>query len=203
MQPFLVGIAGGTGVGKTTLARTLCEREPERYAVMRVDDYYHERSDVPAHDGIINWERPEAIDFDRLYEALRQLKTGQTITVDTRMWVYGEGQQTISQPISFDVAPKPVVILEGFLALHDPRIRELFDMSIYLDMPIEASLERRRQDQSKYSDDAYFRDILIPAHQEFVVPTKAYADVVIEVDGKTAEEVYGEARAIIEENLTT
>lgn len=200
MRSHIVGIAGGTGAGKTTLANLLAEREPERYTVVRLDDYYKQAHEMNPVDGILNWERPEALKFGRLAEDLRSLQEGYTLHIETRVWKYDAAHQKVGEEnFSYEVVPKPVILVEGFLALYDEHVRSLMDVKIYLDIPIEESLTRRLKMDNKYNKEQYFRDILIPAHREFVEPTKAYADIVLPVSDKTTEEVYAEARARIEE----
>lgn len=200
--PFVVGIAGSSGAGKSTLAAALMEREPERYAVMRLDDYYKRKEEVSWPGGIVNWDLPIAIRFEAITHDLRKLKAGEAVTLRTRSWTYGpDNAKATEEEHEYTIEPKPVVVLEGFLALYDEDTRALLDLSIFLSLPIETSLKRRAQTNDKDNSEEYLRDILIPAHTEFVEPTMQYADFVEPVEHRDAREVYEDVRAKIEEKL--
>lgn len=198
-----VGIAGGSGSGKSTLAVALCTEEPERYALVHLDDYFKRQEDAPRHGEFVNWDHPDCLRFDDLYADLCTLKEGGAIEVRTKGELYyPEFDPKDPKRIPVTISSKPVVLVEGYLALHDVRVRALMDARIYLAMPVEES-SRRRTGNKGPQKDAYFTDILIPAHKEFVEPTKAFATCVIDVSDKRKEEVLALAKVHIHEALAT
>lgn len=191
MTARFIGIAGGSGSGKSTLAIALVKSNPERFALIHLDDYFKKADDAPKEDGKVFWDHPGALRFDDLYNDLLNLKEGKAVTVMTRSELYNPGyKKELKNKLEYRIEPKPVIIVEGYLALYDERIRSLFDASVYLDFPIEQSLVRR----TKFTDKEYFKNQLIPAHRQFVEPTKAHATHIITIEGKTTEEVFEEAQ---------
>ena len=91
------------------------------------------------------------------------------------------------------ITPKPIILVEGYLALHDPRVREFFSCKIFLDVPHEVRITRR----TKFLDDIYQEKILIPMHEQYVEPNKQYADYIINVDGTTKEGVLEKVSAVV------
>lgn len=176
--PFFVGIAGGSGSGKSTLAVALAKQYPDRIAIVHLDDYETPKSSIPMLDGFLNREHPDAIDFDALHRDLHALRNGEVITVRTKSELYNP-DYTLERnnKIEYIIEPKPIIIVEGYLVFHDHRIRDFMNLKLYLDMPIEESLQRR----TKFKDEAYFKTVLIPMHHQYIEPTKQYADLVIDV----------------------
>lgn len=175
---YFVGIAGGSGSGKSTLAVALAKKYPDKIAIVHLDDYETPKSAIPMLDGFLNREHPDAIDFDTLHQDLHALRNGQAITVRTKSELYNPNYTLErNNKIEYLIEPKPIIIVEGYLVFHDHRIRDLMNVKIYLDMPIEASLKRR----TKFKDETYFQKVLIPMHYQYIEPTKQYADLVINV----------------------
>ena len=185
----LVGIAGGSGSGKSTLAISLCRKYPQICALLHIDDYFKKSEDAPTLAGFTNWDHPDAIRFDDLYRDLLSLKSGNSITILTKSELYNPGfDYTLRNKIEYTIEPKLVIILEGYLALYDERVRSLLDVKVYLDIPIEESTKRRSYNKFAL-DEKYYAEVLVPMHKQFVEPTKEYADVAIDVSNMTPEEV--------------
>lgn len=186
----LVCIAGGTGSGKSTLALALHRRHPERTAILHLDDYFKRSADVERMNGFINWEHPDSVRFDQLVEDLGSLRRGESVTVRTRSALYNPDFDRAKRNfVMHEIHPKPVVILEGYLALHDPRVRGLAAYGIYLDMPVAESAQRRAPDKDPIPEE-YVRALLIPQHEEFVAASRAYADLTLPVAAMTPEAVH-------------
>jgi len=172
-------IAGGSGSGKTTLALGLLTRFPD-WTIVHLDDYQKPREQIPKLGRHRNWDHPEAVDFERLIRDLQALRRGESVMVMAR-------DQTAQTD---DYAPKTVVpgprlILEGYLALWHQKVREMADLRVYLDAPPDVRLARRRWKKSE----AYVKDVLEPMHVLHVEPTKAHADLVIDVGSRTSKEI--------------
>ncbi len=187
---MIIAIAGGSGSGKSTLAVALCRKYPNTYALLHIDDYFDMKENVPKLGELINWDDPRAVRFDDIYRDLLALKNDTPVTIRTKGELYNPGYiSALKNKIEYTVFPKSRVILEGYLALHDERIRALMDFAIYLDMPIAASTKRRSENKFNL-DPIYAERVLIPMHAKNVEPTRAYADLVIDVSEKTKEDIF-------------
>lgn len=185
-----IGIAGGSGSGKSSLAISLCQKFPEQFALLHIDDYFKPTADVPKFGEFSNWDDPDAIRFDDLRNDIKALLLGESVKVLTKGELYNpEFTIELKNKKEVIIEPKPTVILEGYLALHDTEIRELMDLKMYLDISITESIRRRSTNKFAINDD-YLHNVLIPMHWEFVEPTKQYADLIIDVSDKTQEEVF-------------
>ena len=185
----MIGIAGGSGSGKSTLAIALYKAHSKDCALIHVDDYFQKKEDAPIKDDLVNWDHPDALRLNDLYRDLLLLKSGKEINILTKSELYNpDYKPELGNKIAVTIRAKPLIILEGYLALHDTRIRELLDLKIYLDMPILLSAKRRSGNKF-VTDEIYLTKILGPMHQEFVRPTKNYADLVINVSRKNKDEV--------------
>lgn len=192
---FLVGIAGGTGTGKSTVADMLAARYPEKIAIIRLDNYYRDWSAVPRADGAYNVDHPDAIDFDAALGDVFALLEGRTILAPVQLAFPDpstDHPQSIVKSLEA-VVSKQCVILEGHFALYDSRLRNLMARKIYLDLPIRESLARR----TKHADSHYIETVLIPMHETYIVPTKVYADTMINLSGKNAAAVTAEVETNI------
>ncbi|TSC68979.1 MAG: uridine kinase [Parcubacteria group bacterium Gr01-1014_56] len=196
----LIGIAGGSGSGKSTLAILLVKKYPEKFTLVQLDDYYKRTSDAPKlPDGGPNWDNPAALRFDDLYSDLQTLLKENSIEVWTKSEFYNPEYRTeLKNRIWHTIEPKPVVVLEGNLALYDERIRGLMNFKIYLDMPIEESLKRRSVNKF-FAPEGYFEHVLIPAHKEFVESAKQYADLVVGVSNSSQEELFAQVEEAIKD----
>jgi uridine kinase len=184
--PIIIGIAGGTGSGKTTVARVILERVGAHHiALLPHDAYYKDLSDLPqAQRVLINFDHPNSLDTPLLVYHLQQLKNGQGIELP----VYDFKTHTrTSQTLT--VNPQPVIIVEGILIFAEPQLRELFDVKIFVDTDADMRFIRRLQrdiaERGRTSESVikqYFNTVR-PMHLEFVEPSKRYADVIIPEGG--------------------
>lgn len=188
--PLLIGIAGGTGSGKTTLAAHLLRRyAPEGACLLEQDAYYRDRGNLSSREREgINYDEPEAIEHDLLLEHVKSLMGGRAIEKP----VYCFKTHTRSREVQV-VGPASVILLEGLFALWDPRARFLMDLKIYIDAPADLRfLRRARRDvceRGRTIDSVIeqYLETVRPMHEAQIQPTKAYADLVVENDGDLKE----------------
>lgn len=177
-----IGIAGGTGSGKTTVVQQIIDQLPEgEVCVISQDSYYKDTSHLTYDQRVeINFDHPQAIDFDLLTDHLRELQNGNPIQQPVYSFV--EHNRTKETLTTF---PKKVVIVEGILILTHPEIRELLDLKIYVHADSDERLIRRlKRDIVERGRDLEevlhrYQTTLKPMHQEFIEPTKEYADIII------------------------
>lgn len=184
-SPILIGIAGGSGAGKSTLAFGLKDSLPDKVTIIHFDDYQKKRADAPVFDGMTNWDHPGAIDFEKLILDLKKILNGESVSIQTRNERDNPEFPKTRERKEVVLQSLPIIILEGYLCLYDKRVRDLLDYSVYLDIPHETRIARR----TKSVDENYVSSILIPMHQQFVEPTKNFADLVIDVSNLSAENV--------------
>jgi uridine kinase len=178
----LVGIAGGTGSGKTSLATKIRERVGEdRCLLIAQDSYYKDGSTLsPAAQASINYDHPDAFDTSLLVEDLRDLKAGRPVPCLTY------DHATYSRRVLPDaLTPKPVVLLEGILILAEEPLRRLMDIKLFIDTDADVRILRRLQrditerGRSFQSVTRQYLESVRPMHLEFVEPAKRYADLII------------------------
>lgn len=180
-KPFVIGIAGGSGSGKTTFAKRLEERFPDQIAMVSCDNYYLARQDMPLEERKLqNYDSPEAFEFDLMIGQIQALKEGKDILCP----VYDFTLHTRS-PEVVSIQAKPVIIIDGILIFSEPRLRELMDMRIYVETDADERILRRvRRDMRERGRDldgiiAQYLATVKPMHNTYVEPTKAYADIII------------------------
>ena len=188
MNHFIIGIAGGSGCGKSTLSYRLKDRYPNLIEIVHFDDYQKEEIDVPFFKGMRNWDHPDAINFKQLHSDLIQLKDNKNVEVMTKSSIINPTYEQNGR-IKHILRPKKIIIIEGYMALYDKKIRDLFDLKIYLDIPIDESIKRR--DKITYNDESkYNTEILIPMHSQYVAPTKLLTTFSIDVIKNNKDEVF-------------
>ncbi len=188
MNHFFIGIAGGSGCGKSTLSSRLKNKYPDLIEVVHFDDYQKEESEISVFEGMKNWDHPDAINFDQLLLDLTQLKDNKEVEIMTKCRVRNPDYEEKGR-IKHILEPKKIIIVEGYMVLYDERIRNLFDLKIYLDIPIAESMKRRNK--ITYNDESeYNNKILVPMHLKYVEPTKELADLSINVIKNGENEVF-------------
>ena len=179
---LIIGIAGGTGSGKTTVVNQIVKELPEgEVCVISQDSYYHKTDSLTLEERTkINFDHPQAIDFELLVSHLQQLKKGKTIEQPVYSFVeHNRLNETLT------THPKKVIIVEGILILTHPDIRDMFDIKIYVHADSDERLIRRlKRDMAERGRDLNevlnrYQDTLKPMHQQFIEPTKEFADIVI------------------------
>ncbi len=186
-RPTLIGIAGGTGSGKTTVARKVAAGMPEgAVALLEHDAYYRDLADLEADArAAVNFDHPDSLDNDLLVEQLDLLMSGEPIEVPQ----YDFTTHTRLASGRF-VRPAPVVILEGILVFVDPRLRERMHVKLFVDTApdlrvfrrIRRDLEQRGRSFESIRDQYY--NTVRPMHLEFVEPSKRWADLIIPEGGE-------------------
>jgi uridine kinase len=184
---MFIGICGGTGSGKTTIARAIVDAVgAERVVLIEQDSYYRNLADMPLDERHqANFDHPDSIDSDMLVNHLMRLKQGLTV----EMPLYDFVTHTRSDQIEL-IEPKPVVLVEGILIFAESRVLDLLDVRIFVDTPSDVRLMRRlRRDiiergrTFERTLDQYERTIR-PMHYEFVEPSKRHADIIIPEGGQ-------------------
>ncbi len=183
--PVIVGIAGGTGSGKTTLARRIQEGVGDNSTLLQHDWYYYDQSDVPMEQRAkVNFDHPESLDNELLVEHLTELKAGEAIEVPQYDFTrHTRLEETVG------VEPTPVVVVEGILLFAVPELRERFDIKLYVDTDSDIRAFRRiRRDIRERGRDfesirAQYYETVRPMHLEFVEPSKRWADIIIPEGG--------------------
>ena len=179
---LIIGIAGGTGCGKTTVVNTIVNELPEgQVVVISQDSYYKDTSHLSFEERVkINFDHPRSIDFDLLANHLVELKKGNPIQQPVYSFVKHNrtGDTVLTKP-------RNVVIVEGILILTNPEIRDLFDIKIFVHADSDERLIRRlKRDISERGRDidevlTRYQNTLKPMHQQFIEPMKEYADIII------------------------
>jgi uridine kinase len=186
-KPYLIGIAGGTGSGKTTVARRIYESLHLDSAVfIDHDAYYRELGHLPLEERErMNFDHPDSLDNDLLLGHLRELIEGRPIQKP----VYDFTRHTRA-PQTVHVEPRGVVLVDGILLFVDPRLRELFDLKIFVDTEADVRFIRRlkrdinKRGRSLESVIEQYLGTVRPMHFEFVEPSKRYADVILPRGGQ-------------------
>jgi uridine kinase len=183
---MIIGICGGTGSGKTTVARRILENVNQEHVVyMPQDSYYRNLGDMPLtlrHQ--INFDHPDALDNDLFVNHVRALKAGEPI----EMPIYDYTTHT-RQVETRHIEAKPIVMVEGILIFNDARLREVMDVKIFVETADDLRVIRRLQrdvkerGRSVESVIGQYLDTVRPMHQQFVEPSKRYADVIIPEGG--------------------
>lgn len=185
--PLVIGLAGGTGSGKTTVANVIFSRAgAERLAYVPHDAYYRNRDDLPpALRAANNWDHPDALETDLMVAHVRALKAGQPVELPVYNFAaYARTGRTIH------VGPKPIILVEGILIFADPRLRALFDMKIFVDTDADLRFIRRLQrdiaerGRTAESVITQYLATVRPMHLEFVEPSKRYADIIVPEGGR-------------------
>lgn len=186
VKPIIIGVAGGTGSGKTTVSQEILRRVgAERIAFIQHDSYYRDRSHLsPEERAKLNFDHPDSLESDLLVAHLQQLQTLQAADIPmydfTRHIRTGETRR---------VEPKRVILVEGILIFVEPALREMFDIKIYVDTDADVRFIRRlRRDitergRTVESVIEQYEQTVRPMHLEFVEPSKRYADVIIPEGG--------------------
>ncbi len=182
---LIIGIAGGTGSGKTTVVQQIMNELPEtEVGIISQDSYYKETHNLSFDErALINFDHPRAIDFELLVTHLKELKSGNNISQPVYSFItHNRTDDTVF------THPRKVMIVEGILILANPELRELFDLKIFVHADSDERLIRRlKRDIAERGRDmdevlSRYQNTLKPMHQQFIEPTKGFADIIIPND---------------------
>lgn len=183
---LVIGIAGGTGSGKTTVVNKIIKSLPAgEVAVLPQDSYYKDSSHIPMEErSKINFDEPAAIEWSLLEKQLRELKEGHTIEMPTYSYL-----TCTRQPETVTVEPRDVIIVEGILVLTDPSLRKMLDVKVFVDADADERLirvisrdcvERCRTPEIVIRR---YEDVLKPMHNMYIEPSKRFADLIVPQGG--------------------
>jgi uridine kinase len=182
---LIIGIAGGTGSGKTTVVHQIMNELPDTEVGIISQDSYYKKTENLSYDerSQINFDHPRAIDFELLVQHLKALKAGEVINQPMYSFVtHNRTDDTVT------THPRKVMIVEGILILTNPELRDMFDVKIYVHADSDERLIRRlKRDIAERGRDMEevlnrYQHTLKPMHQQFIEPTKAFADIIIPND---------------------
>ncbi|MFI8714010.1 uridine kinase [Brevibacillus brevis] len=185
-NPVLIGVAGGSGSGKTTVAKELYRQfQNDSVTMIEQDSYYKDQSHLsPEERALTNYDHPFAFDNDLLLAHLQELMQGKAI--QKPIYDFKVHNRKLEQ---IQVDPKDVIILEGMLILEDERIRNLMDIKVFVDTDADVRIARRivrdieERGRSLDSVVTQYLNVVRPMHLQFIEPTKRYADVIIPEGG--------------------
>jgi len=184
----VLGVAGGSASGKTTIIKKIQEHFGKDIAVISHDNYYKAHDDMPFEERCkLNYDHPDSFESQRMAADVRRLLKGQSIDMPTYDYCnHNRAKETIR------IEPKTVIILEGILVLENRELRDLMDIKIYVDTDADERLIRRikrdmmERARSIESIIGQYIDTVKPMHEEFVEPSKRYADIIIPRGGENA-----------------
>lgn len=186
----IIGIAGGTGSGKTTVVKKIVEALPEgSVAVVPLDSYYNDTSSMTEEARrAINFDHPDAFDWKLLNRQINELRHGNAIDQPTYSYLLCN-----RLPETVRVEPKPVILIEGIMTLIDKKLRDMMDLKVFVDCDPDERLIRNIQrdtiDRGRTVSMVVERylSVLKPMHEQFIEPTKRYADIIIPQGGHNAK----------------
>lgn len=188
MRPLIIGIAGGTGSGKTTLVENLKEQFGADISVLPHDNYYAAHHDMSLEERqALNYDHPAAFDTDRMIQDLEDLKAGKTVQCPVYDYaIHDRTEETLT------LAPNKVILVEGILIFENKALRDLMDIKIFVDTDADVRILRRilrdvkERGRTLESVMEQYLTTVKPMHEQFVEPSKRYADLIVPEGGKNA-----------------
>ena len=185
-DPLVIGIAGGSGSGKTTVAQEILQRvDPARIAFLQHDSYYKDLSGLPpTQRAQVNFDHPNSLETDLLAQHIAALRNGKAVEVP----IYDFSTHSRTDR-TFTVQPRGVILVEGILIFTESALREMFDVKIFVDTDSDIRfirrLERDLAERGRTTESVIkqYQSTVRPMHMEFVEPSKRYADVIIPEGG--------------------
>ena len=183
---FVIGIAGGTGSGKTTITREIVKRLGSHVTVLTHDSYYKAHHDLSYEERTqLNYDHPNAFDNDLMADAIARLKSGEPVEVP--IYDYTIHDRTDN---TMTLHPTPVILVEGILIYHSEELRKLMDVKLFVDTDADVRILRRIirdiQERGRSLDSVVnqYLNTVKPMHEAFVEPSKKYADIIIPEGGE-------------------
>ena len=202
---MIIGIAGGTGSGKTTLTERLRDEFQGDASILYHDNYYKSHSDLTYEERTkLNYDHPDAFETERLIADLQALRRGETVACPVYDYTIHD-----RAPETLEVRPTKVILLEGILIFENQALRDLMDIKIFVDTDADVRILRRIMRDVKHrgrSLDSVVQQYLTtvkPMHEQFVEPSKRYADLIVPEGGKNAvalEMIIQRVKSHIEQN---
>jgi uridine kinase len=185
--PLVLGIAGGSGSGKSTIAKSILEALPQGQSVLlQQDHYYRSQSHLPPQErASVNYDHPDALELDLLTQHLDQLRLGQPITRPTYEFTIHDRLKE-----GLRIEPAPVIVVEGILVLADERLRSRFEVKLFVDTDPDIRVIRRIRRDIEHRGRTFaqvrkqYYESVRPMHIAFVEPSKRYADIIIPEGGQ-------------------
>ncbi len=184
---LIIGIAGGSGSGKTTVVREITKRLPKNsVAVISQDSYYYDNGNLSAEEKkLINFDHPNSIEWELLIEHINEIKEKNPIEMPIYSYLTcGRAEESVK------IMPRRVVIVEGILVLTNPELRKMLDIIVYVDADADDRLmriiNRDMLERGRALDQAlgHYKNFVKPMHLQFIEPTKRYANIIIPQGGK-------------------
>ena len=198
LKSMFIGVAGGTGAGKSTLCTSLMDTYPDRIGLIQLDDYFKPEREVPIHAGHSNWDHPDAIYFDKLVKDLENLSDGESIIANTKNDRLNPEYVRTGKRIAAEFHPKEIMLVEGFLVLFEERIRNLLTTSIWL----EGSHEVRWKRRVHFKNNDYEENVLPVMYKKFALPSKKFAEHIFDAEKLNAGEIFKLAESICLQYIT-
>lgn len=181
MKPLVIGIAGGTNSGKTTLTHRLAEQFGEQIAVLGHDSYYRSHDELPLEQRcLLNYDAPESFENDLMLKQLDQLIAGEPIQCPVYDYtIHNRARETVT------IRPAPVIVVEGILIFADPALRARLDVKLFVDAPADIRIRRRisrdvaERGRTVESVMEQYLTTVRPMHELHVEPSKQYADLIV------------------------
>lgn len=186
-KAILIGVAGGTGSGKTSMARNIVKDfDPRDVVIIEQDSYYHDLSHIPLEiRGHHNFDHPDAYDFAQMKSDMYKLLAGEEVDVP----VYDYKTHTRSKEQVLHISGHKIIVLEGIMVLYDSELRDLMDIKIYIETAPDIRFIRRlkrdiyQRGRTVDSVIQQYLETVRPMHEQFIEPTKKYADIIIPEGG--------------------